>query len=102
MFVNGIIFDFNLNENRTQLSLEGPLEDKIADNVEELREVIFGQGFGGITDIKVGPDGYLYVLSLDRGGDECKPSKPGRPCIPYSSKVEGHIFRIIATTQENP
>lgn len=97
-FVNGIIFNFNLNEDRTQLYFNrgGPLEDKVVDKVEELDEVIFGLGFGGITDIKIGPyDGYLYVLSLDRGGDECKPSHPGRACIPYSSTVEGHIFRII-------
>src|SRR5215211_2776484 len=97
-FVNGMIFDFDLNEDRTQLSFDnkGPLEDKLAGSAEELEEVIFGLGFGGITDIKIGPyDGYLYVLSLDRGGDECKPSHPGRACIPYSSTVEGHIFRII-------
>jgi aldose sugar dehydrogenase len=97
-FVNGMIFDFNLNEERTQLSFgnKGPLEDKVANSAEELEEVIFGHGFGGITDIKIGPyDGYLYVLSLDRGGDECKPQYPDRSCIPYSSTVEGHIFRII-------
>jgi aldose sugar dehydrogenase len=23
-----------------------------------------GEGFGGITDLEVGPDGYLYVFSL--------------------------------------
>jgi glucose/arabinose dehydrogenase len=28
---------------------------------------MFGSGFGGITDMEVGPDGYLYVLSFDRG-----------------------------------
>ena len=28
-----------------------------------MQPLIFGQGFGGITDIQVGPDGYLYVLS---------------------------------------
>src|SRR5215208_4410052 len=97
-FVGGMIFDFNLNEDRTQLSFDnkGLLEDKVADGAEELEEVIFGYGFGGITDIKIGPyDGYLYVLSLDRGGDECKPQYPDRACIPYSSKVEGHIFRVI-------
>jgi len=97
-FVGGMIFDFNLNEDRTQLSFDnkGLLEDKVANGAEELEEVIFGYGFGGITDIKIGPyDGYLYVLSLDRGGDECKPQYPDRACIPYSSKVEGHIFRVI-------
>lgn len=97
-FVNGMIFDFDLSEDRTQLSFDnnGPLKDKLADNPQELEDIIFGHGFGGITDIKIGPyDGYMYVLSLDRGGDECKPQYPDRSCIPYSSTVEGHIFRIV-------
>jgi glucose/arabinose dehydrogenase len=97
-FVNGIIFDFDLSEDRMQLSFDnnGPLKDKLADNAEELEDIIFGYGFGGITDIKIGPyDGYLYVLSLDRDGDECKPQYSNRSCIPYSSTVEGHIFRIV-------
>jgi glucose/arabinose dehydrogenase len=97
-FVNGIIFDFDLSKDRTQLSFDnnGPLKDKVVDNAEELEDIIFGHGFGGITDIKIGPyDGYMYVLSLNRGGDECKPQYPNRSCIPYSSTVEGHIFRIV-------
>ena len=79
------------------LSLEEDhLTIKIADSAEELNEITFRYGFGGITDIKVGPyDGYLYVLSLDQGGDECKPSHPNRACIPYSHTVEGHIFRVV-------
>jgi hypothetical protein len=28
---------------------------------------IFGHGFGTITDLQVGPDGYLYVLSYTSG-----------------------------------
>jgi aldose sugar dehydrogenase len=97
-FVNGMIFDFNLSDDRTELSFDnnGTLNDKLADDAQELEEVIFGYGFGGITDIRIGPyDGYMYVLSLDRGGDECKPQYPDRSCIPYSSTVEGHIFRIV-------
>jgi aldose sugar dehydrogenase len=97
-FVNGIIFDFDLSEDRMHVSFDnnGPLKDKVADNAQELKDIIFGHGFGGITDIKIGPyDGYMYVLSLDRGGDECKPQYPNRSCIPYSSPVEGHIFRIV-------
>ena len=40
------------------------LQDKMADSVEELQDVIFGQGFGSIVDLEVNPyDGYLYVLS---------------------------------------
>jgi glucose/arabinose dehydrogenase len=103
-FVNGMIFDFELSEDRMQLSFDnnGPLKDKLADKPQELEDIIFGHGFGGITDIKIGPyDGYIYVLSLDRGGDECKPQYPNRSCIPYSSTVEGHIFRIIAAPNQN-
>jgi hypothetical protein len=29
--------------------------------------VILGTGFGGITDLKVGPDGFLYVVSIGAG-----------------------------------
>lgn len=27
---------------------------------------MFGDGFGGISSINVGPDGYLYVISLTK------------------------------------
>ncbi len=64
---NGWIYNFNLNEYRTDLILEGPLADKIANTPEEMQETIFGVGFGGITDLEVGPDGYLYVVSIGQG-----------------------------------
>jgi aldose sugar dehydrogenase len=55
MFVGDInrgnLYHFDLSEDRNQLLLD------------ELQEVILGRGFNGITDIEVGPDGYLYVLS---------------------------------------
>ena len=60
-----MIFHFNLNEDRTGLSLRGILKDKIAENHNELNEIIFGQGFDRITDLDVGPDGYLYILSYE-------------------------------------
>jgi aldose sugar dehydrogenase len=65
---NGYLYNFKLNENRTGLLLDGPLQDKVADSPDELEEggVIFGNGFGVITDIQVGPqDGYLYLLTYD-------------------------------------
>jgi aldose sugar dehydrogenase len=66
---NGRIYHFDLNEDRTQLVLEGPLADKIIDtpSIEEFSNIIFGEGFGGITDLEVGPDGYLYVVSIGQG-----------------------------------
>ena len=63
-FNNGRIYRFDLNPQRTDLVLSGVLADKIANTDFETLSVIFGQGFGGVTDLKVGlGDGYLYVLS---------------------------------------
>jgi glucose/arabinose dehydrogenase len=63
----GNIYHFELNKDRTGFSLSGPLSDRIANNTEELKEIIFAQGFGVITDIEIGDDGYLYILSyVDR------------------------------------
>ena len=92
----GNIYHFDLNQERTELALTGNLRDKIADNVDELEGVIFGKGFGGITDLEVGPDGYLYVLSLHQGGHNCSPSETSsdKNCVKYDSDVQGVIFRI--------
>jgi glucose/arabinose dehydrogenase len=65
---NGRLYHFDLNQDRTGLLLEGPLEDKVADNVDDLDSVIFGTGFRAITDIEVGPDGYLYILTHGTSG----------------------------------
>jgi glucose/arabinose dehydrogenase len=64
---NGTIYRFDLTENRSALALEGTLADTIADTPEEAENAVFGTGFGGITDIKTGPDGYLYILSFVDG-----------------------------------
>ena len=68
-YKRGYIYHFELNQNRTALLLEGPLNDNIADSPEELDNIIFGEGFRAITDIQVGPyDGYLYVVSSGAKG----------------------------------
>lgn len=59
----GRLFFFNVNEERNGLVLEGAVSDLVADNSDELSAFILGTGFGGITDIETGPDGYLYILS---------------------------------------
>jgi len=67
-FNKGRIYNFNLNSARDGLILSGVLADKIANTDSETEQVIFGQGFNGITDLKVGPaNGYLYVLSFQDG-----------------------------------
>jgi len=91
----GNLYHFKLNAQRNGLLLSGPLATKVAANSTEpaIQSILFGHGFGGITDVQVGPDGYLYVLSLYAGGDNCDPVHP-RPCIQYSSSLPGTIFRI--------
>jgi aldose sugar dehydrogenase len=64
---NGNIYHFKLNGNRTGLLLNGSLADKVVDNKQETQGIIFATGFGIITDMEVGPDGYLYIVSLDEG-----------------------------------
>jgi aldose sugar dehydrogenase len=93
---NGNIYHFNLNSNRTALSLDSKLADKIANNRDELQDVIFAQGFGPIVDIEVGPDGYLYVLSLYEAIDNCNPNTPYSDCFLFDAKgIDGSIFRIV-------
>ena len=69
---NGNLYFFGINENRNAIQLdaaqqESGLSDLVVDNEEELSAITFGSGFGGITDIETGPDGFLYVLSYDDG-----------------------------------
>lgn len=64
---NGRIYHFDLNAKRDGLILSGNLTDKVADSDGENSQLIFGSGFGGITDMDVGPDGLLYVLSFGDG-----------------------------------
>jgi glucose/arabinose dehydrogenase len=64
---NGRVYHFKPNGDRTGLELNGVLSDKVAHNVGELDDVIFGTGFRSISDIDVGPDGYLYLLQYGPG-----------------------------------
>jgi len=63
---NGNLYYFRMNPDRSALVLDN-LPDFVVDNEEEQSSIIFGNGFGPITDLETGPDGYLYVLSHDAG-----------------------------------
>jgi glucose/arabinose dehydrogenase len=62
-FLEGSIYHFDLTSNRSGLELDNMLQDKIANSPEEVEGILFGKGFGTITDIEVSPDGNLYVLT---------------------------------------
>ena len=65
---NGNLYRFRVNASRNGFELTSPgLLDLVADSNAEFQEVLLGTGFGGITDLKVGPDGLLYVLSFGLG-----------------------------------
>jgi aldose sugar dehydrogenase len=67
---NGNIYYFEINEDRSGIKFDASqtdLIDLVADNEEELSAIVFGSGFGSITDITTGPDGFLYILSYDDG-----------------------------------
>ena len=66
-FNDGLIYNFDLNNDRTQLVLNGELQDKVAETNEQLQDAIFGKNMDSITDLETGPDGYLYVLSIGEG-----------------------------------
>ena len=63
---NGYIYHFDLTGDRTALLLNGPLRDRVANSSQELEDIIFAENFGVITDMDLGPDGYLYILSHDK------------------------------------
>jgi len=69
----GHLFHFNLTGNRRKIGVDDPrLEDRVADNltkfeITESESLLFGRNFGTVTDIKTGPDGTLYLVSIDHG-----------------------------------
>ena len=80
---DGHLYYFKVNEERTGIKFDSSnqagLTDLVADNEEEMSAIALGTNFGGITDIETGPDGFLYILTLDRESDG-----------------EGNIYRITS------
>ena len=86
---NGNVYQFDLtnnnnnnntignlaDNNRDSLLLDGQLSDRIANTTEGSNEALFATGFAGVTDLEVGPDGYLYILTFH--------------------KSQGSIYRIV-------
>ena len=66
---NGQIYHFKLNDERNDLVLPQALAKRYIQNPINAgaEDVIFATGFGGITDLTVGPDGYLYVVAIGQG-----------------------------------
>ena len=79
----GKIYHFDLNQNRTMLILDGQVENKVVENPDEMPEkMVFGEGFGKITDIQQGPDGNIYLLTYHES--------------------DGAIYRIVPAYRSDP
>jgi aldose sugar dehydrogenase len=118
----GQIYRFKLNAARDGLTFTSSvLQDRVADNPgvrcsDEMGEILFGSGFGVMTDLENGPDGRLYIVSLfsgtvyrigpkagafpDADGDgvddacDCAPTDPGS----FAPPVEVPRLRVSGTT----
>jgi glucose/arabinose dehydrogenase len=64
-FNSGYLYRFILNQTRTGLLLNGSLSDGGAYNNLENIEAVFARIEGGITDLDIGPDGLVYIVSHD-------------------------------------
>jgi glucose/arabinose dehydrogenase len=70
---NGNLYFFKLNKTRDGIEFyknQTGLSDLVADDPRERSQIVFGTGFDIITDIKTGPDGYLYVVSYSEYSTE--------------------------------
>lgn len=71
--LGGPLFRFNLTGNREKIAVDDPrLADRVADNLSfhemtESESLVFGTDFGIVTDIETGPNGNLFIVSLDQG-----------------------------------
>ena len=66
---NGRIYHFDLTPDRKDLILPQELSSRVIEKPTSpgVSNIVFGEGFGGITDLEVGPDGNLYVVSIGLG-----------------------------------
>jgi glucose/arabinose dehydrogenase len=63
------IYHFDLNSERNDLVLTETTANRLIKNsLTQIDEtIVFAHDFGGITDLTIGPDGYLYVVSIGQG-----------------------------------
>jgi len=84
----GVLYHFVPNSSRNGFVFSGAgLGDLVADSPTELDETIIGTGFGGIVDLKVGPDGRLYVLSFSGSIFVISSSAPGSSGLTVTSST---------------
>ena len=67
-FHGGVLYNFELNEKRDGFKFSNEdLKDLVLNKDDNPNEIILATGFLGITDIKQGPDGLIYIVSIGDG-----------------------------------
>lgn len=68
-FNDGRLYHFDLNDERTGLLLPSQLSSKVLKTLNSTgnEDIVFGTGFGGISNLAISPDGYLYIVSFVNG-----------------------------------
>jgi glucose/arabinose dehydrogenase len=119
----GFIWHFNLTGNRNMIAVDDPrLNDRVADNfnkpsatdpqanaqaIVESESLVFGRNFGVGTDIRTGPNGNLFVVSLSNGVvyeiHRVQKGKDKAPKARVSSKAEAHaaFFATLDPTKSS-
>ncbi|HET6590135.1 MAG TPA: PQQ-dependent sugar dehydrogenase [Candidatus Nitrosocosmicus sp.] len=104
---NGLLYRFILGGNRSDLSFDNGysgntplLTDKVVNDPKENQPFVFGEGFGGITDIEVGPDGFLYVLSYTGSLFRIVPASSSSSTASSGSIAESNPSSNIGTSSE--
>jgi aldose sugar dehydrogenase len=89
--VNGRVYHFDMNKNRTGLLLNGPLKNKVVESNDEINNLVLFEGLGRlITDLDIGPDGYLYVLDY-----------AGGKIYRISSSINANILNYLEQASKN-
>jgi hypothetical protein len=76
--------------NKICTSITSAVNNNLISNPNFVNGIIFGHGFGHITDVKLGPDGYLYVLSLHTNSTFYPQQE-----FPYDSAMKETIYRVV-------
>jgi aldose sugar dehydrogenase len=68
-FLDGRLYHFDLTADRYHLALPSELNSKVLQNWSSsgYEDIVFGTGFGGISSMNIGPNGLLYVVSVEHG-----------------------------------
>jgi aldose sugar dehydrogenase len=93
----GNLYHFDLTKDRTQFDLKGDLDDKVADNFEESESALVASNLGIITDLELGPDGYLYGTTYQENGSIFR-IRPGATPTISQHKIETRTGSIQNST----